>query len=157
VRKRIIDPKTSAASPPASGWLDVELIAEVDLTSEDPAYPIESALRPGDGPGWRAAEPGRQTIRFRFDAPQHIRRVRLVFQERSAGRTQEFVLRRSSDQGVTFQEVVRQQYTFSPPGTTEEVEDYTLDVEGVTTLELNINPDIDGSESFASLAGLFLE
>ena len=38
-------------------------------------------------------------------------------------------------------EVVRQQWNFSPHGTTEEIEDYTVDLSGVTVLELRIDPD----------------
>lgn len=152
MRKRILAPMTHDASPAASGWMDVEQVAEVVLTSEDADHPIESALRPGDGPGWRAGEPGRQTIRLRFDVPQQLQRIRLVFQEHGAARTQEFVLRWSSDGGVSFREILRQQYTFSPPGTTHEVEDYAVDLSGVTALELAIIPDIHGSESYASLS-----
>jgi hypothetical protein len=36
--------------------------------------------------------------------------------------------------------VVRQQYTFSPPDTVREIEDYTLHLEAVTILELHIVP-----------------
>jgi hypothetical protein len=34
----------------------------VEVTSEDPNFPIESALAASQGPGWRAAEPGEQTF-----------------------------------------------------------------------------------------------
>jgi hypothetical protein len=37
--------------------MDIDLLAEVGITSEDANYPIESALIPGTGLGW-AAEPG---------------------------------------------------------------------------------------------------
>jgi hypothetical protein len=49
---------------------------------------------------------------------------------------------------------VRQQYNFSPPGTTWEVEDYEIDLDGVTVLELKIVPDINGGRAHASLAQL---
>jgi len=36
-------------------WLDVESLAQGEITSEDPACPIEAALIPGTPPGWRAS------------------------------------------------------------------------------------------------------
>jgi hypothetical protein len=71
-------------------------------------------------------------------------------------RTQQFVLRWSSNGGRSYREIVRQQYNFSPPGTTREREDYAVDLDGVTTLELNIVPDISGGPARASLAQLRL-
>jgi hypothetical protein len=134
----------------------VEHLAQIEITSEDPAYPIESALTPGAGPGWRAAQPGQQTIRLLFDEPQSVRHVRLLFQENERERTQQFVLRWSSDGGQSYREIVRQQYNFSPPRTTDECEDYDLELEGVTALELTIVPDISGAPVCASLAQLRL-
>lgn len=147
MRKRILAP-----TPAAADWLDVERVAEVELTSEDPAYPIESALRPGEGPGWRAAEAGTQVIRLHFDAPRRLRRIRLVFHERDVARTQEFALRWSADAGRSYREIVRQQYNFSPPGTTRETEDYEVELDEVSSLELSIVPDVSGGECRASLA-----
>jgi len=39
---------------------------------------------------------------------------------------------------------------------TSEVEDYAIEIDGVTALELKIVPDIDGGEAIASLARLRL-
>ncbi len=155
MRKRM----TSGFRPPAGSegeWLDVETLAEVQMTSEDAAHPIESALLPDAGDGWRAAEAGDQTIRFVFDRPQRIRRIRLNFIEATLQRTHEYVLRWSSNRGQSFREIVRQQWNFSPPDTTSELEDYSVDLEGVTTLELKITPDIRGGATCASLAQLRL-
>ena len=74
-----------------------------------------------------------------------------MFREELQDRTQEFVLRWSADNGQTYREIVRQQYTFSPPGTVREIEEYAVDLGGVTTLELRIVPDISGGDAFASL------
>ena len=151
MRKRILgSPDDSPAV--SAAWLDVERLAEVEVTSEDPAYPVESALRPDGGPGWRAAAPGEQRIRLRFDQPGRIERIRLVFEERDTARTQEFVLRWSADGGRTYREIVRQQYTFSPPGTAREAEDYTVELEGVTAIELHVVPDIGRGSARASLS-----
>ena len=49
-------------------------------------------------------------------------------------------------------EIVRQQYTFSPPATNQEIEDYSVKLDGVIALELEIVPDISGGGAYASLA-----
>ena len=130
MRKRIIghEPGEVAAAEP--GWIDLERLAQVEITSEDVGYPIESALIPGSGSGWRAAQPGEQTIRLLFDEPLRLQRLRLVFHEDEQERTQEFVLRWSPDGGQSYREIVRQQYNFSPPEAVHEVEDYDVDLEG---------------------------
>jgi hypothetical protein len=77
-----------------------------------------------------------------------------VFHEDEQERTQEFVLRWSPDVGQSYQEIVRQQYNFSPPEAVSEVEDYDVDLDGVTALELKIVPDISGGSARAALAQL---
>ncbi len=154
MRKRVIGPEADAHD--AGGWLDLEPIAQVEITSEDPAHPIEAALRAAPGPGWRAAAPGPQTVRLIFDQPQPLRRIRLVFEEDVRPRTQEFVLRWSADGGRSYHELLRQQYTFSPPGTARQVEDYRVELAGVTALALEIIPDLGGGPAPASLAALQL-
>ena len=67
---RIEPTPPASATDPAGEWLDLERLATVEVASEAPAYPIESALLPplaGSGTGWRAASPGTQTIRIVFD------------------------------------------------------------------------------------------
>ena len=66
------------------------------------------------------------------------------------------MLRWSSNGGASYREIVRQQYTFSPPGTIREVEDYHKHLEGVTDLELRIVPDLQGSDVCATLGELRL-
>jgi hypothetical protein len=56
-------------------WLPVEVISEVEVTSEGKTCPIESALIPNQGISWRAAEAGKQTIRLHFDPPQPLHRI----------------------------------------------------------------------------------
>jgi hypothetical protein len=155
MRKQIIQQGTQGTSP-ADGqdWLDVEHLVQVELTSEDAGHPIESALIMNTGSGWRAQQPGKQTIRLLFDKPRRISRIQLAFQEDERERTQEFVLRWSPDGGASCREIVRQQYNFSPPGMSRELEDYVVDLDGLTMLELIIIPDISGGETRASLAQL---
>ena len=151
MRKRIITPVQQVPPSPDGVWLSVEDLAEVEITSEDPAHPVESALLPGRPSGWRAAGPGEQTIRLLFAHPQHLRRIRLVFAETATERTQEYVLRWSPDGGQSFREIARQQWNFSPQGATAETEDHHVDLPAVTVLELSILPDIGGGGAIASL------
>src|SRR6516165_2374331 len=66
MRKRIIN--AAQPDPPQTcEWLNVEEIAQVEVSSEDPQYPIESAFKRGKSLGWRASQPGEQTIRLLFD------------------------------------------------------------------------------------------
>jgi hypothetical protein len=152
MRKRLIS--QIPPSPPLSDedWLDVERLAQVEVTSEEAAHPIESALLPGEQSGWRAAQPGKQTIRLVFDQPQRLRRIRLIFVEAESTRTQEFTLRWSPDGGRSYQDIVRQQWNFSPSAATREVEDYQVELSRVTILELTIVPDQRGGDARASLA-----
>lgn len=154
MRKRTIDHSPRHVSAAEHGWLDLQRVAQVEITSEDVDHSIESALIPGTGLGWRAAKTGEQTIRLLFDKPLRLRRIHLLFHEDEQERTQEFSLRWSPDGGRSYQEIVRQQYNFSPPGVGREVEDYDIDLDGVTVLELRIIPDISGRNSHASLAQL---
>ena len=151
MRKQIINRTTQNSSLADERWLDLECLAHAEVTSEIPEYPIESALIPGAGSGWRAAEPGEQTIRVLFDELQRVRRIQLLFHESQQARTQEFVLRWSSNRGQSYREIVRQQYNFSPPDTPREFEDYVVDLAGVTVLELRIVPDITGGDAAASI------
>jgi hypothetical protein len=95
-------------------------------------------------------------VRLVFDQPLRIERLHLEFHEDELERTQQFVLRWSSDGGQSYREIVRQQYNFNPPGATSEREDYRVDLDGVTTLELSIVPDISGGPARASLGQLRL-
>jgi hypothetical protein len=114
MRKRLITATSDSIRPQGEGWLDLERTAVVEITSEDKDFPIESAFGSGEGPGWRASAPGSQTIRLVFDQPQRLRCIALVFEENEIARTQEFVLRWSSDGGSRVKEIVRQQWNFSP-------------------------------------------
>ena len=155
MRKRIGSQPQRESLAVNSGWLDLEALARVEVTSEDAAHPIESALLTVGAIGWRAESPGEQTVRLLFDAPQRLRRIRLLFREEKEARTQEFVLRWSPTTESSWRDVVRQQYHFSPSGATEEIEEYQVELEDVSALELTIIPNLSGG-SYASLAQLRL-
>jgi len=156
MRKRIIGQGRQETAAADEDWLNVEGLAEVEISSEDIDHPIESALVPGLATGWRAGGPGKQTIRLLFSAPQKLRRITLDFEESGSERTQEYVLRWSPDGGQTFREIIRQQWNFSPQGATREMEDLRVELPAVTVLELSIVPDISGGGARASLAQMRL-
>ncbi len=154
MRKKVIAEDARGERPVEGTFLDLETLASVEISSEDPAHPIESAIVPGGGGGWRAEGPGPQKVRILFDEPRRIQRVQLVFEESRAERTQEFALSWIPAGEKAVRSLVRQQYTFSPGGATHESEDYSFDVEGVAALELEIIPDIGRGTAVASLVSL---
>jgi hypothetical protein len=91
-----------------------------------------------------------------FDEPLRIKRIRLVFHEVEQQRTQEFLLRWSSDGGSSYREIVRQHYNFGFPDNSREIEDYEVELIGLTVLEISIIPDISGGSARASIAELRL-
>jgi hypothetical protein len=131
-------------------WLDVEKLATVQVTSEDPAFPIESVF--GNNGSWRGAKEGEQVIRLIFDEPQTLHRIWLRFSEAKIARTQQFTLRWAAPGRQTFHEIARQQWNFSPDASTEEFEDYRVNLNEVTTLELTIQPEITAGKAVATLA-----
>ena len=47
MQKRIVAPPQRERASPDQDWLHLEGLAEVEITSEDTAHPIEHALTPG--------------------------------------------------------------------------------------------------------------
>jgi XRCC1 N terminal domain len=156
MRKRQMTPNPLDVPSRDEGWLDLDRLAVVEVTSEDKDHTVESALVAGETRGWRSADSGTQTVRLIFDRPQRLTRIALVFEETETERTQEFVLRWSGDGGSSFREIVRQQWNFSPPSTTHEIEEYRVELSDVTVLELAIVPDISRGSARASLKRLRL-
>lgn len=155
MRKKIITTQHEA-NIVEQEWLNIEALAEVEMTSEDPSFPIESALLLSQDSGWRAATPGEQTIRLHFEKPLFIKRIWLNFVETNIARTQEYVLRWSSDGGESWYNIVCQQWNFSPSGSTHETEDLQVKLEQMNLLELILTPDIGGGNALASLEQLYL-
>ena len=102
-------------------FLDLASLAQVEISSEAEAKPIESALLEDSTTAWQAGESGEQTLRLIFDLPQTIKLIILQFDENAIARTQEFVLRWRRDDEDVFREMVHQQYNFSPPETNQEI------------------------------------
>jgi hypothetical protein len=97
-----------------------------------------------------ASSPGPQKIRLTFDHPQSIHRIRLEFREPTHERSQEFALYVTTSDHA-HKEILRQQYTFSHNGSTQEVEDFTVALSDVTIIELQIDPGRHDKQQFASL------
>ncbi len=76
MRKQVITPNAPPDSDARENWLDVNTRAQVELTFEGTAYPIEAALAPS-GSAWRATGTGEQSIRLLFDAPLSLRHIPL--------------------------------------------------------------------------------
>jgi hypothetical protein len=74
MHKRLIDENPQLTA--AADWLKLDELAEVEISSEDARHPIESALLAGAGSGWRAAVPGKQTIRLLFKMHARQRQAR---------------------------------------------------------------------------------
>jgi hypothetical protein len=150
MRKSVLEHLAGRAdSKPDENWLDVERLATVQVTSEDPAFPIESVF--SNSGSWRAAKEGEQVIRLIFDEPQTLHRIWLRFSEAKIARTQQFALRWAGPGGQTFHEIARQQWNFSPDASTEEFEDYRVNLNEVSTLELTIQPEITAGNAVATL------
>jgi hypothetical protein len=142
------DPELALAD---AAWLDVSTIAQVEVTSEDSRYPIESIFTEEEEGGWRASESGKQTIRLFFDEPQRIRRIWLRFRELQVERTQQFTLQWSKDKTDALRPLFQQQWNFSPSGSTSQVEDYAVELNDVGMLQLVIDPDISRGPAVATL------
>ena len=139
IRKKVIDKRER----PEEGWLDLSQCAAFEVTSEESGSPLENALSP-DEKKWIAASPGVQTIRITFDEPQNISQVFLLFEETVNPRSQEFVLSWQQLGQPAWQEIARQQFNFSPPGTTIERETFTVSLQRASALELSITPERSG-------------
>ncbi len=156
MRKTLINQEAAGEKKQAQHWIDLERVARVEMTSENPDFPIEAALGEAGNTGWKAANSGRQTIRFLFDQPHRLRQIHLQFDETARPRTQEFVLRFRREGEVNDREILRQQFNFSLPGTTREIENYVVDLDRVEAFEISVIPDTGGGDAAASLTLLHL-
>jgi F5/8 type C domain len=138
---------------------DIAAVATVLVSSEDPRHPIDYAFDGQRGPGasrWIAAQSGEQTLILAFDTPQTIRKILVEVEEPEISRTQEMAVSISQD-GQTYRELLRQEYNFSPPGTTLEHEEWSIKADAITHLQLRIKPDKGGKAGRATLTTLSLE
>jgi len=159
LRKQILTQGPTAPASPLEEK-DIAALATILVTSEAADHPIDSVFDTQRGPGgtrWVAAAPGEQVLILAFDTAQTIRGVRLEVEELEVSRTHELEVSVSSDGGQTYRELRRQEYTFSPPGTTFEREAWAVTAEGVTHLRLRITPDKGGKPCRATLTSLSVQ
>jgi hypothetical protein len=159
LRKHLLTaPPPAEASP--SDEKAIAAIATVWVTSEAADAPIDYVFDQRRGPGgsrWVAAEPGEQRLILAFDTPQTLHTISLEVEEAEVSRTQVLHLSVSCDGGRTYRELRRQEYTFSPPGTTFEREVWAVTVEDATHLQLVITPDKGGAPCRATLTSLAIQ
>lgn len=159
--RKHIAPTPPQAAPLGTepGGMDISALATVLVTSESSDHPVDHLFDGRNGPGgtrWVASVDGEQTLILAFDAPQTIREVGLETEESYASRTQVLTLSLSPDGGRTYREIVRQEFNFSPPGTTFEREVWSVPAARVTHLRVAIKPDKGGAPSRATLTSLII-
>ena len=148
VRKQLIgsDPGALSTMP---GEIDLAADALLRYTSEHPDHPVENILDRQDGPNgtrWEAATvDSPQTLVIEFDRPRSISRLHYEVAEPAAERTQEIRIEASMDAGNSYQQVLAQDYNFSPRGASFQVEDLRVNLSQVTHLRLTIVPNKQGS------------
>ena len=139
---------------------DIAAVATVLVSSEDPRHPIDYAFDGRRGPGasrWIAEQSGEQMVILAFDTPQTLHKILVEVEEPETSRTQEMAVSISQDGGQTYRELVRQEYNFSAPGTTLEREEWSVNADAITHLQLGIKPDKGGKGGRATLTTLALE
>ena len=158
LRKQVV-PRRSSTSASVEGEISIPDVATVQVTSEEADHPIDNAFDHSRGPGgsrWIADGPGEQTVVLLFDSPQTIRTIGVEIEELAVSRTQELSVSISSDGGRTYRELVRQEFNFSPPGTSFERELWSAPAGAVTHVRLEIKPDKGGRVGRATLTSLTL-
>ena len=157
LRKQLIQPIDTRV---LQGEISIPDTATVLVTSERLDHPIDYICDGKRGPGgtrWIAEQPGDQTVVLVFDAARDIHVVSLEIEEDEVGRTQELTLSTSSDGGQTYREMLRQEFNFSPPGTTFEHEEWRLAAKDITHVRIWIRPDKSGRPCYASMTTLVLQ
>jgi hypothetical protein len=157
LRKLIVPAPADPGARSEAGGMCIPELATVLVTSEAAEHPVDCLFDGHDGPGgtrWVAAEDGEQVLILAFDKPQTIQEVGLETEELQASRTQVLTLSLSQDGGRTYREILRQEFNFSPPGTTFERERWIVSAPMVSHLRVTIRPDKGDKLGRASLTSL---
>ena len=161
LRKRLLGATRGidAPEPTHINEIDLRTHATIHYTSEDPAHPVEHMLDGSSGmhaTRWASARPNTtEELLLEFDEPQHIVHIAYEVEERTLERTQEIRIEVSSDNGKHFRQVLVQEYTFSPGGSTFQCETLSFDLREVSHLRLIVVPNKSGSGT-ATLTSLKL-
>jgi hypothetical protein len=157
--RKQVGPGRSVESASVAGEIPIAEVAIVQVSSEEALHPIDNVFDGSRGPGgsrWVAGGAGEQVVTLAFDHPQAIRRIGVEVEEVAVSRAQELSVSISLDGGRTYREVVRQEFNFSPPGTSFERESWSVAADAVTHLRLAIKPDKGGRSGRATLTSLSL-
>jgi hypothetical protein len=144
---------------PQKEEIPIGSLATVFVSSEEIDHPIDYVFDQQRGPGgtcWIAGEDGEQIVILAFDTPQTIDQVAIEVEEPNVYRTQEIQLAVSKDGGVTYRELRRQEFNFSPDSTTFEREEWTISEQDITHVRLWIKPDKGGKDCRATLTSISL-
>lgn len=144
LRKRIATQPEEVKNQKEGRILDLLNNAEVIITSEDESHPVDNLVDGSRGRGssqWLAGTSGQQVLIFKFDTPQHIAEIVYEIEETKDTRTQEILIEASSGAGEKYRELVRQEYNFSPAGSTFQKEIVTVNIPGITNIKMTIKPD----------------
>lgn len=147
IREHAVASRMAPSETTGIQWLDLDAVADVMIVVD--GRRVARAPR-----AWSADCPGEQIIEVRFHHPTSVRRLRVVSSEVEQSRTQEMRIWASSLRGERHRELLRQQFNFSPNGATEEVEDYALQLDDVSAIQLRIVPSIDGRPAVARVSEL---
>ncbi len=82
MRKRLITPTPETVRSRHEGWLEIERLAIVEITSEEKDYPVEAAFVSGETPGWRRRRAAPANDPVVFDQLQTLKRISLVFRRK---------------------------------------------------------------------------
>ena len=150
LRKRIATHPEEVKNQKKGRILDLINNAEVIFTSEDGCHPVDNLVDGSRGRGssqWIAGTSGQQVLIFNFDTPQHITEIVYEIEETKDTRTQEILLEASGAAADKYRELVRQEYNFSPSGSTFQKEVVTVKIPVTTSIKMTIKPD-KGNASF---------
>jgi hypothetical protein len=155
----MVPEKTIPSSTLEAPVLAVLLLGTVRASSEADGHAIELAFDHDHGTGathWKAGEPGEQTITVAFEQRCTVEQVSMEVEEREVARTQEVLLAVSTDGGLTYRELVRQEFCFSPEGATWEEETWRVQQEHVSHVRLVMKPDKGRKDVCATLTSFVL-
>lgn len=130
-------------------WLDPDLIADVTLVCGGRRIARSRGV-------WSSDSPGEQIIEMRFHEPMSVSLLRIISSELQQSRTQEMTVWASLHRGEQHREVVRQRFNFSPIGPTEEIEQFVVQLEDVSAIQLRVVPSIDGRRAIARIGGVWV-
>jgi hypothetical protein len=141
-------------APASKDTLDLAVLATVDVSSEQAAFPIDNVFDGQSGPGgscWIAGTSGEQVILVRFHGTHDLDTILVESEERGDTRTQRIDLEVWSEHGRV--ELTPRTFSFTPYGPSFHKAIWSLGARGVTSFRLRVTPDpADKRASLTSIA-----